>query len=509
MPFRSILFNRTEDIADTAERAAPPFFHDLNLDQIVESATSGREDYDLETFFYIPLTDLDAIDYRHEVFRDLESPDLPGYVRAFADRMRTMRAHLAQVDKLHYTYQKEHWYLDAVEVYCDAVSRFADDLRSAEMTSRGFLAFREYMASYVGSDRLRSLLAETKSLKDDLNAVRYCMRIKGNRITVRRYDDEADYSEEVSETFEKFKQGAVKDHRARFRSGPDMDHVEAGVLDLVARLHPDVFATLDSFCDRHRDYLDDAIARFDREVQFYLAYLEYVEPLWAAGLRFSYPSVCDRSKDVAAYETFDLALASKLTSEGAFVVCNDFSLKDPERVLVVSGPNQGGKTTLARTFGQLHYLASIGCPVPGTEAQLFLYDQIFTHFEREEDLSNLRGKLEDELVRMHEILAETTPQSVIIMNEIFTATTLSDALHLGTEVLTQVIELDALCVCVTFIDELSSLSETTVSMVSTVVPDNPAVRTYKVVRKPADGLAYATAIAEKYGLTYGRLKERV
>jgi DNA mismatch repair protein MutS len=493
----------------TGEQAEPSFFSDLNLDQLFSVLAARRDGYDLAPFFRVPLHDPAAVAYRHEVFRDLQSQPVSAAVDEFARRMRTVREYLAQARKLRYRYQKEIWFLDAAGEYRDAVSALAGALNEAHLAARGFLGFREYLSGYAGSAAFGGLTADLERVCAALAGVRYCVTIKGSRVTVSRYEDEADFSADVVATFAKFARGAVKDYRGKFRNWPEMDHVEERITDQVARLFPDVFRALDDFCARHAGFLDETVRAFDREVQFYVAYLDFIAPMKAAGLEFCYPEVSDGDKDTVAEAAFDLALARKLVPEQGTVVGNDLRLSGPERIFVVTGPNHGGKTTFARMFGQLHYLASLGYPVPARRARLFLPDRIFTHFEREEDLATLRGKLEDELVRIRGVLEEATGRSLVVMNESFASTTLRDAKLIGERVLDRLTALGLLGVYVTFVDELTSRNEACVSMVGTVNPDNPAQRTFKIVRKPADGLAYAVAIARKYGLTYPQLKERL
>ena len=456
------------------------------------------------------MTGLDAIAARHEVFRDLESEGASALIESFAEEMRRMRRHLGLIEKVRHTQERQAWFLSAAEIYCQAVKGLADGLADLDPNSRGLRSFQTYLSDYIASRSFEGLVADTGKVRKGLAGVRYLLNIRGSRIKVSRYDDPApDYTVEIEETFERFQQGAVKDYRVKFPDATGLNHVEGAVLGLVAELHPDEFAALAAYCERHDRFVDEVVATFDREIQFYLAYLEHMERISAAGLDFAYPRLSDESKELRVKDGFDLALAGKLVAEDSPVVPNDFHLEDPERIIVVSGPNQGGKTTFARMFGQLPYLASLGCPVPGSEAALFLFDQLFTHFEKEEDITDLSGKLEDDLIRIHEVLDQATPNSVVIMNESLTSTALADARLLGRAVIEQMSERDLLCVYVTFVDELASLNEKTVSMTSTIVPGDPASRTFKVVRRPADGLAYAEAIAEKYGLTYKRLRERV
>jgi len=508
--FHSILYRTpSDDPGGRTSRPSPEHFVDLALDQVVTSVTAAKQEYGLEPDFYAPLRDPEAVAYRHEVVRDLQRKDVMSIVIDFAAGMRDMRERLAEQAAAHYRHQTERWFLDAVSGYCAAVRGLAGALADAKPASRGFGGLVDYLREYVASAAFVRLEDWTGKLKAALDAVRYELVIQGNTVKVRGYRDEADFSTSVLATFEKFQQSSAKDYRAKLEGDATMNHVEAQILDGVAGLHPELFANLGRYCTENAHYLDGRVAAFDREVQFYVAYLEQVDRLERTGVRFSLPEIAPSWQGTHAEGMFDAALADKLRHEDRRVVTNDFRLERDQRLLVVTGPNQGGKTTYARAFGQLHYLAALGLPVPAATARVNLIDLVHTHFERQERVEDLRGKLHEELARMHRALGRTTPDSVVVMNEAFSSTTASDALQLNREILARLDACGALCLVVTFLDELASFNDRTVSMVSGVDPDDPTVRTFRLERRPADGRAYAVAIARKYGVTRDALKTRL
>ncbi len=508
LAFTSILFKTLKTFQTNGKLEMPDFFHDLNIDQIVNSLVGIKGEYNLREFFYIIPTDVEEIKYRQEIMKDLEKKDIFSVIDEFAMKMRKSRLYKSYSDKLTLNYQKERWFVDAVDVYVKAIKELLERLENVDLKSQGLIQFREYLESYVNSNKFMELFSQTQEVLSKLLRIKYTLLIKENKVKVQKYNGEKDYASEVLKTFERFKQGAVKDYTVEFDESMDMNGVEEKVLDLVAKLYEEEFSDLERFYGVNASYIDKTISRFDREIQFYVTYLEYIEPLKKDGLDFCYPEFTT-SKEIYAKDAFDLALAFKLHREGLKVVSNDFYLNDPERIIVVTGPNQGGKTTFARMFGQVHYLAKMGYPIPASEARLFLFDNIFTHFEKEEKIGNLRGKLEDDLIRIRNILDKASKDSIIIMNEIFSSTTLEDAKFLAKKVMEEIMKKDSIALLVTFMYELSELNEKTVSMVSTVSETNPEMRTYKILRRPSNGLSYAVSLAKKYGLTYEQLKKRV
>ncbi|WP_460367241.1 MutS-related protein [Actinocorallia lasiicapitis] len=480
----------------------PEFFRDLNLDQVGEG---------LGGWFWSPVRDVTVVVARQAVFRELED----GPARAAADRftavMARTRTRSVALARMTHPPQADRWFLEIVLDWADAVAGFADGLAAAEVTSAGLAGVGEDLAGFVRSGWFTGLRERGARLRERLAGVRYEVLMRADRITVAaaREDGEPDFAERVVALFDRFRwEGAPPAVRPQAGDGV-LDQVDAAVLDLVAGLHPEVFDELGAFRAAFRDFLPEPVVRLDRELTFFLGYLRLLAPLRSAGLPVCYPDVSATVKELDARGVYDLALAVRLVSRGGTVVGNDVRLDGAERILVVSGPNQGGKTTLSRTFGQLHHLAALGCPVPGRRVRLFLPDRILTHYERPELPGSLVSKLEDDLRRLAVIFERATGDSLLILNEIFTSTTADDARALSERVLARISGLDAVCLWVSFVDDLALGEGKAVSMVSTVAEQDRTTRTFRVVRRPADGRAYASSLADKHGLTYDRLTARI
>lgn len=489
---------------------APSCFKDLHLDFIINSMISGRASLSLSNYFYNPLDTVSDIIYRQEVFKELEDTALIELLWHFVNGMNKLEDEIQLIDKLNYERQKEAFILDAALHYCEIVLQLKEAFIKCKFKAEALTNIASYLDSYTSSNMFHKMYEAVKQLIDKMQHLSYSVYIRNNHVTVSKMGDEEDFYEKAASLFSNWISSDKLSKKSQsYGTGIQMNQVEIRIFNDVVKLYPDTFQQITDFCHSYINFRDNDIIRFYNDIQFYLTWISYIEPMKKTGLPFCCPSISEDEKDCEVKECFDLSLAAKLIPSGETIVTNDFSYNGSERILIVTGPNQGGKTTFARMVGQTFYLASLGFPVPGISAELFLCTQIFTHFEKEETLDTAQGKLKDDIERIHSILTKGNSNSLLIMNETFSSTTLYDAISLGKEILSQILSLDMLCVYVTFIDEFTRGIPGTVSMVSEIDSDDSFRKTYKVNRRPSDGKAYAMAVAERYNLSYLQIIERM
>lgn len=480
---------------------------DLNLDQVFASIGACAEQYRFDEFFECPSDDLSVIGHRHAVFEDLDSGATAHVMRSFVTDAVVVRERLAE--KLYDPMQTQRWFLGAVSGHCAAVTAASEGLDAAPVRSAGLRGLRERLTEYRLSPEFVTLRDEGVRLEQGLDDLRFVVHAHAGKITLAAPGDEPDFAGSVLHTFARFAGPAPGEDQEKRRGAHQLDRVETAVLHLLGQLFPRLFADVAAFHHTHAGFLPPWYTDAEREAAFYVQYVDFMRGLRPAGVKWTLPQLSRDNRAERIVAGCDVALAQQRTAGDQPCVTNDLELTPPEQIVAISGPNQGGKTTTARMFGQLHYLASLGVPVPAAQATLFLPDAVYTHFERAERIETLSGKLEDELRRARTLLETATGDSIVIFNETFGSTSLADAYALGSTILRQVIDTGALGVYVTFVDELTRLDEHLVSMMSTTDPSDDAVRTFKVVRKRADGKVYAAAIARRYQLTYDDIRQAV
>ena len=186
------------------------------------------------------------------------------------------------------------------------------------------------------------------------------------------------------------------------------------------------------------------------QTAFYLACLNLRQSLESRGGHVCVPRVEEDMEGWSVMGLYDpvLLLNSKHRDS---VVGSDVHASDA-RLVIITGANQGGKTTFLRSLGIAILLAGCGAPVPADDAEMRVCGKVFTHFERSESGQLRHGKLDEELERVRRIIDVVRPNDVLLCNESFAATNERE----GSEISKQIIDgLNSSGIRVVFVTHLS------------------------------------------------------
>lgn len=189
------------------------------------------------------------------------------------------------------------------------------------------------------------------------------------------------------------------------------------------------------------------------ELGFYIACLNLQERL----TELQAPPVCrpdPRPAEEAALSgrgLYDVSLALRL---GSNVVGSELDA-DGKTIVVITGANEGGKTTFLRALGLTQLMLQAGMFAPAQELRASVCSGVFTHFKREEDIRMRSGKLDEELQRMSEIAATIRPYGLLLCNESFASTNEAEGSEIARQVVRALVETDIRVAYVTHMYELA------------------------------------------------------
>lgn len=201
----------------------------------------------------------------------------------------------------------------------------------------------------------------------------------------------------------------------------------------------------------------DNIIRFLEELRyeigFYVGCINLYTVLSGIDAPLCFPVPEDIEKKILIFK--ELHDASLAIEEGKRPVTNDLDASG-RNLLIITGANQGGKSTFLRSIGLSQVLMQCGLFVPAAYFRANVCDSIFTHFTREEDAHMNSGKLDEELLRMNHIINHITSGSLLLMNEPFATTTERDGSRIARDIITALYDHDVKVLFVTHLFEFSN-----------------------------------------------------
>lgn len=497
---------------------AVPFssvFTDLNLDRTINELTLKAKGYRIASMFSFYPENADAVHYRQEIYEDIVYELKTECVQEFSKAMRTTRELVEKWQTTPNEHQRRVCYLSAVSEYVLAVKKFYEALKTHNLKSQGLQKLCGYLHDMCENEKFVACCTESENLKNELTDISFHISVCGDEFSVATGKETEYYFDKLRklfpDRFQKQEEGRAPEEyyiQNPFIGDYRLSYLETEAIRVYKKLKPAFFAAATQYEQKYADIINADLYVTEEELQFYLAFHKLRTEMEKYGYRFCMPTITTDGS-FCAENVYDLALAWKNIWERRVTVSNNVSYRPGEKFFVVTGPNQGGKTTFARSVGQLVFFAMQGLPVPAESARIPFFSGILTHFSVEESMETGRGKLKEELARLRPMMKDNAQNRFVIINELFTTAATYDATIMGNRVLDYFMQNNCTGVYVTHIAELATEKDGIVSLVAVTDGQNHKHRTFKVERRPAGGIGYAADIVDRHHLTYRDLTYRL
>lgn len=173
------------------------------------------------------------------------------------------------------------------------------------------------------------------------------------------------------------------------------------------------------------------------ELAFYLGGINLHQQLEKLGEPVSFPEATPSGSRVHQFEElYDICLALNTKKK---VVGNTVNANAKD-LIMITGANQGGKSTFLRSVGLSQLMMQCGLFVPANSFRASISSALYTHFKREEDSGMKSGKLDEELDRMDQIVNHIVPQALLLFNESFAATNEREGSEIAGQIVNALLE---------------------------------------------------------------------
>ncbi|MBR1752476.1 MAG: DNA mismatch repair protein MutS [Ruminococcus sp.] len=296
-----------------------------------------------------------------------------------------------------------------------------------------------------------------------------------------------------------------------------------------------LFEELDFITKKYVELVDQALDEYkaigfkdvysiEYQLDYYTGIIALIKSARSKGLEMCRPKILPSSerraviKDIFDPIYFSEAAIYNLShKEKREVITNDISLDENGGFYILTGANNGGKTTFVRAVGLCQLMAQAGLYVPASSCEVSICDMVYTHFPKEEQKGIDASRFTTEIKEFKDISDVITNHSLLLMNESIQSTTPKECVDIAVSLVHIFAVLGVRGVFATHLVDIAPKAlklnsdpdlNTKIESITVNVDKSTGERLYKIIKGLPNDTSYANTIFEKFGLDFNALKEK-